>query len=113
MRIDRSPTAADLLAYGLTERLKVHFRLREMAGAYAVVVRVGRTAADMAAWEMVFPAGVPHGVAIDELGGRVCQILIDRAAASNPPAWEPESAMSEDDRAERVIFPRFKQPANL
>ena len=110
MRIDRNPTAADLLAFALVRRLKVHFRTEAGPDGFAVFVKIGRTADDMATWEMVFPNDIPLGDAVDELGGQVYRILMDKAgeldrpvSASVPPLQEPPVEG----------FPRFKQLAGV
>lgn len=109
MRTDRHPTAADLLAFGLTERLKLHFRMEPRGGSYAVIVRVGRTAEDMKRWEMVFPNRVPLASAIDELGGRVLRILQE----GSDDRGQAGASLSNDDQTSPDGFPRFKQLASI
>ena len=71
MRINRNPTAADLLALAQVRKLKVQFRTEPGHDGFAVFVKNGRTADDMATWEMVFPNDIALGDAVDELGEEV------------------------------------------
>ena len=113
MRINRNPTAADLLAFALVRKLKVHFRTETGADGFAVFVKIGRTADDMATWEMVFPNDIALGDAVDELGGQVYRILMDKAGEQERERPAPASFLPPLQEAPVEEFPRFKQLADL
>lgn len=110
-RINRNPTAADLLAFALIRKLKVHFRTEAGPDGFAVFVKIGRTPDDMATWEMVFPNDMALGDAVDELGGQVYRILMDKAGERERPAPESIVPLPVDPPADG--FPRFKQLADV
>ena len=111
MRINRNPTVADLLAFALVGKLKVHFRTEMGVDGFAVFVKIGRTADDMATWEMVFPNDIALGDAVDELGGQVFRILMDKAGEQMRPA--PKSFVLPLQEPPVQGFPSFKQLADL
>lgn len=111
MRINRNPTAADLLAFALVRKLKVHFRTEMGPDGFAVFVKIGRTPDDMATWEMVFPNDMALGDAVDELGGQVYRILMDKAGELERPLAPSVPPPLQEPPVEG--FPSFKQLADV
>jgi hypothetical protein len=110
-RINRNPTAADLLAFALIRKLKVHFRTEAGPDGFAVFVKIGRTPDDMATWEMVFPNDMALGDAVDELGGQVYRILMDKTGEQERPVSASVVPPLQEPSVEG--FPRFKQLADV
>ena len=110
-RIDRNSTAADLLAFALVRKLKVHFRTEAGPDGFAVFVKIGRAPDDMAMWEMVFPNDFALGDAVDELGGQVYRILMEKAGGQECP--DPQNIVPPPQEPPVPGFPRFKQRADI